>query len=344
VTDLPSGPPAADDLTPLVSVVMPILDEERHLAEAVGAAFAQTYGGPIEVILALGPSRDRTDEIAAELAAANPRILLVRNESGRTADGLNAAIAASHGPIVVRVDGHGLLDPDYVRTAVETLQETGAANVGGRMAAEGTTPFERAVAKAMTSVLGVGSASFHTGGAAGAEDTVYLGVFRREWLDRVGGYDPQFVRAQDWEMNHRIRQAKGLVWFTPALRVTYRPRASLKALSRQYFEYGRWRRVVSRAHRGTVNLRYLAAPAAVVGVVAGTVVGVALTPWAFVLPAGYAAVVVGGSVVIGNGLEPADRAWLPVVIATMHLSWGIGFLTSPASLVPDELRARSVGA
>ncbi len=173
----------------------------------------------------------------------------------------------------------------------------------------------------------------------GPADTVYLGVFRREWLERVGGYDPRFVRAQDWEMNHRILQAGGLVWFTPRLRVRYRPRASLKALSRQYFEYGRWRRVVSRAHRGTVNLRYLAAPAAVVGVVAGTVVGVVLTPWGFVLPLGYAAVVAAGSAVIGSDLELGDRARLLVVLPTMHLSWGVGFLTSPSSLVPDELRA-----
>jgi hypothetical protein len=231
-----------------------------------------------------------------------------------------------------------LLDPDYVQTAVDTLEATGAANVGGVMAAEGTTAFERAVARAMTSVLGVGAARFHTGGQAGPADTVYLGVFRREWLERVGGYDPHFVRAQDWEMNHRITKAGGTVWFTPKLRVRYRPRASLRALSRQYFEYGRWRRVVSRVHKGTVNLRYLAPPAAVLGVVAGTVVGVVLTPWGFVLPLGYAALVLAGSAVIGSGLSLADRVWLPVVIATMHMSWGVGFLTSPPSLVPEALR------
>jgi succinoglycan biosynthesis protein ExoA len=338
VSDAPAGGPGEGSPSPLVSIVMPILNEERHLAEAVGAAFEQEYDGPIEVILALGPSSDRTDDIARELADRDPRVHLVPNPSGRTADALNAAIDGAKGTVVVRVDGHGLLDPDYVRTAVETLAATGAANVGGLMAAEGTTPFERAVATAMTSVLGVGAARFHTGGEPGPADTVYLGVFRREWLERVGGYDPQFVRAQDWEMNHRILKAGGLVWFTPRLRVRYRPRASVKALSRQYFEYGRWRRVVSRAHRGTVNLRYLAPPAAVVGVVAGTVIGVALTPWGFVLPLGYAAVVVAGSAVIGSGLRPTDRAWLPVVLPAMHLSWGVGFLTSPSSLVPEQLR------
>jgi succinoglycan biosynthesis protein ExoA len=323
---------------PQVTVVMPILNEERHLAEAVGAALGQTYDGPLEVVLALGPSTDETDRIAAGLADADPRVRLVSNPSGRTADGLNAAIAASQGDVVVRVDGHGLLDADYVRTAVQILEETGAANVGGLMAAEGTTPFERAVAAAMTSVLGVGASRFHTGGDPGRADTVYLGVFRREWLDRVGGYDPRFVRAQDWEMNHRINQAKGLVYFTPQLRVRYRPRASLKALSHQYFEYGRWRRVVSRAHRGTVNLRYLAPPVALVGVVVGTAAGLTVTPWALVLPLGYVGLVVAGSAVIGRGLSAGDRAWLPLVLGTMHMSWGAGFLTSPRSLVPESLR------
>jgi succinoglycan biosynthesis protein ExoA len=317
---------------------MPILNEERHLEEAVSAAFDQHYDGSIEVVLALGPSKDRTNEIARALADGDPRVHLVDNPGGRTADALNTAIKAAAGDVVVRVDGHGLLDRDYVRTAVRTLEATGAANVGGVMAAEGTTPFERAVAAAMTSRLGVGAARFHTGGESGPADTVYLGVFRREWLERVGGYDPHFVRAQDWEMNHRIRQADGLVWFTPELRVRYRPRATLKALSRQYFEYGRWRRVVSRTHRGTVNLRYLAPPAAVVGVVAGAVVGAVLTPWGWLLPAGYAALVVGGAAVVGSDLAPGERARLAAVLATMHMSWGLGFLTSPPSLVPDQLR------
>jgi succinoglycan biosynthesis protein ExoA len=329
----------AGDAAPLVSVVMPILNEERHLAEAVDAALGQSYEGPLEVVLALGPSHDDTDAIARDLAAADARIRLVDNPSGRTADGLNAAVAAGHGPVVVRVDGHGLLDVDYVRTAVETLERTGAANVGGLMAAEGTTPFERAVAAAMTSPIGVGASRFHTGGEPGPADTVYLGVFRREWLERVGGYDPQFVRAQDWEMNHRIREAGGLVWFTPDLRVRYRPRSSLRTLAKQYREYGRWRRVVSRTHTGTVNLRYLAAPVAVVGVVGGAVLGALVTPWAFALPLGYAGVIVGGSVVVGRDLEAADRAWLPLVLATMHMCWGVGFLTSPRSLVPEQIRS-----
>ena len=321
-----------------------VLNEQRHLAQAVAHALDQDHVGPLELVIALGPSRDRTDEIAAELAAADLRIRSVRNPdpSGSTPAGLNAALAATRHPVVVRIDGHALLPREYVRIAVETMRETGADNVGGIMAAEGSTPFEQAVARAMTSRLGVGNASFHTGGAAGPADTVYLGVFRRSALERVGGYDETFLRAQDWEMNLRIRRTGGLVWFQPKLRVSYRPRSTVRALGRQYFHYGRWRRVVMRRHEGTVNFRYLAPPVALGGVVLGLGL-VAAGVWAgAVLPVGYVAAVTFGSTIESRGLPVAARVRLPVVMATMHLCWGAGFLSSPRRLATPGRRISTV--
>ena len=276
--------------------------------------------------------------------AADPRIRTVRNPngSGSTPAGLNAALAATRHPVVVRIDGHSLLPREYVRIAVETMRETGADNVGGIMAAEGDSSFEQAVARAMTSRFGVGNASFHTGGEAGEADTVYLGVFRRSALERVGGYDEAFLRAQDWEMNLRIRRTGGLVWFQPQLRVSYRPRSSVRALGRQYFHYGRWRRVVMRRHEGTVNFRYLAPPIALCGVALGAAL-VAAGVWAgAVLPVGYFAAVVVGSAVEGRGLSPRAWAQLPLVTATMHLSWGAGFLSSPRRLAARTGRMNAV--
>jgi hypothetical protein len=313
---------------PPVSVVIPVLNEAKHLHESVQRILDQDYPGELEIVLALGPSKDATDSVAAGLRARDPRVRSVRNPTGRTPAGLNAAIRASRHPVVVRVDGHGLLAPGYIRTAVRLLEETGAANVGGLMAAEGVTGFQKAVAAAMTSVFGVGGARFHTGGEAGPAETVYLGVFRREALERLGGYDESFLRAQDWELNHRIRSSGGLVWFTPDLSVTYRPRSSLVALGRQYFHYGRWRRVVMRQHPGTANARYLAPPVTVVACVAG-LAAAPVTVWALVVPAGYGAGIVAASLVIGRGLPLRSRLVLPAVLGTMHWSWGIGFLTSP---------------
>lgn len=323
----PQPPTTAPGDRPLVSVVMPILDEERHLEDAVAMVLRQDWPGPLEVVLALGPSRDRTDDVAARLAAADDRVRLVPNPTGRTPEALNAALGAARGEVVVRVDGHAEIPDDYVSTAVAVLEATGADNVGGTMDAQGRSPFERAVAAAMRSPLGVGSSRFHTGGGSGPVDTVYLGCFRRAALERVGGYDPRFTRTQDWELNHRIRATGGTVWFTPDLVVTYRPRSGFGALARQYRDYGRWRRVVASTHDGTLNPRYLAPPAMVVGTSAATLLGLVWPP-ALAVPVAYLLAVAAGGIAITAGERPRTRLLAGPVLATMHWSWGWGFLTS----------------
>ncbi|MGW7576367.1 glycosyltransferase family 2 protein [Streptomyces sp. NPDC054765] len=325
---------------PAVSVIMPVLNEERHLRNSVRHILEQEYAGEMEVVIALGPSTDRTDEIAAGLVAEDPRVHTVPNPTGRTPAALNAAIKASRHPIVVRVDGHGMLSPHYIATAVRLLEETGAANVGGIMHAEGENAWEDAVAAAMTSKIGVGNAAFHTGGQAGPAETVYLGVFRREALERQGGYNEEFIRAQDWELNFRIREAGGQIWFSPELRVQYRPRPSVKALAKQYKDYGKWRHVVARYHAGSINLRYLAPPAAVCAIAAGLVAGAVVTPWGLIVPAGYLAAIAAGSVPAGKGLPLTARARIPLALATMHMAWGVGFLTSPRSLAKKVIASR----
>jgi hypothetical protein len=335
-----------------VSVIMPVRNEERHLAESVGHVLNQDYPGEIELVLAVGPSRDATLEIARRLAASDARVTVVDNPSGRIPSALNAALSATRHQVIVRVDGHAMLPAGYIATAVRTLRETGAVNVGGIMAAEGITAFERAVAWAMTSPFGVGSARFHTGGGAGPADTVYLGTFCRDAVDGVGGYDERYLRAEDWEMNLRIRKGGGLIWFEPAMRVTYRPRASVAALGSQYFHYGRWRRVVARQHAGTINARYLAPPAAVTVMLAGVLAGAgglaalaagAGGSWPEALLAGFAVPLayLGGLLVVTatarRKIGGKALAWLPVALATMHVCWGTGFLTSPRRLVPCSI-------
>lgn len=308
-----------------VSVIMPILNEEPYLAEAVASVLAQDYPGELEVVLAVGPSTDRTEQIAAELAEHDARVVVVTNHTGRTPDGLNAAISASRHDYVIRMDGHGRMSPGYLATAVAVLEQTGAANVGGVMLAQGRTAFERAVAVAMGSRLGLGGGRFHTGGTAGEVDTVFLGAFRRSWLEKVGGYDSAFTRAQDWELNYRIRQARGLIWFTPELHVSYRPRPSLGKLARQYFRTGAGRRQVIEKYPSTANPRYLAPPIAVLAIAAGAIGG-SVRPALWAVPVGYAAAVTLGGLALGAAHGSAVAVRVPAVLATMHLSWGAGFL------------------
>jgi cellulose synthase/poly-beta-1,6-N-acetylglucosamine synthase-like glycosyltransferase len=310
-----------------VSVILPVLNEERYLESTVHAIAAQDYEGELEIILALGPSRDQTNSVAAILAQRDSRITLIENPSGKTADALNKAIAASHGPIIVRVDGHSILPAGYIREAVTTLVRTGAVNVGGMMAAEGVTRFERVVATAMRSKFGVGGASFHVGGAEGPADTVYLGVFLRSAVEEIHGFDPHFIRAQDWELNYRLRERGGLIYFNPRLQVTYRPRPNVRALAKQYFEYGRWRREVARNHRGTINARYLAPPMTLIGSIIGAV-GAFINPIFLALPLIYLAFILFGTLLLLMRNRSLEMLLLPFILITMHFSWAWGFITS----------------
>ncbi len=318
-------------LNPGVSVILPILNEERDLSECISAILQQKYDGKLEVILALGPSTDMTNQIAKSLAQSDSRIKLVDNPTGKTAAALNLAIAAASFEIICRIDGHAEISDTYIKTAVEIMNQTGAVNVGGLMNAAAAGGFQSVVARAMRSRIGVGASKFHTGGEAGAADTVYLGTFKKSAILQAGGFDEKYIRAQDWELNHRLRLNGGLIWFDPRLVVTYRPRDTFGKLAKQYFEYGRWRRAVSRKHQGTVNYRYLAPPIALVVNLLSLILGLFLNTIFFIPVITYLSIIILSGLYIGKGIY--EKITLPSVLITMHASWGFGFITSPKNLI-----------
>ena len=320
-----------------VSYVMPVLNEAGHLARAVEAILSQEYDGDSELVLALGASTDATDSIAAELAASDPRVRLVSNPLNDIPKGVNAAIRASRHPVVIRVDAHAELPAGYTQAAVEILRRTGCGNLGGVMVARGEGAVQRAIARAYNSPFGLGGGIYHHGEDETAADSAYLGVFRREVLFAVGLFDEELRRAEDWELNSRIRAAGYQVLFSPKLKVTYWPRASLDALRRQMYATGVWRGHLVRRQKGT-PLRYLPPPAVAL-IVGLSVVCLLLQALGLVRGAGrplaglihLAAVgyLAGASVVgvtrLGGG-GPTDRLLNAAVLITMHLSWGAGFL------------------
>ncbi|MGO4692164.1 glycosyltransferase family 2 protein [Glaciibacter sp. 2TAF33] len=316
---------------------MPVLNEVSHVRDAVDSLLAQDYDGPFEVTLALGPSIDGTTELVAEMSSVDPRIRVVENEIGSTPAGLNTAIRASRYPVIIRVDAHSVLPPDYARIAVETLERTGADNVGGIMDARGTTPFEKAVARAYGTRVGLGGTPFHVGGAEGAADTVYLGCFRRESILRVGLFDETIKRGQDWELNRRLRENGGTVWFTPRLRVTYRPRPSLSRLARQMLSTGLWRGELARRFPAANGIRYFVPPVMVLGVSVGLLLGIAglvqallgAAPWllaGLVVPAVYAVFVILATIAVSRPDGLRGALWFLVVLPCIHFCWGIGFV------------------
>ena len=222
--------------------------------------------------------------------------------------------------MIVRVDGHSHLSAGYIARAVETMRRTGAVNVGGLQVPVATTPFEQAVADATTSWLGTGGPSYRVGGVAGPVDTVFLGVFDREAIEGVGLFDERLVRNQDYELNIRLREAGGVVWFDPELSVGYRPRGSWRALAKQYFEYGYWKAAVVRMHPESAKPRQLVPPVAVAAVAGAAGLGLLWRRRLLAVPAAYAAVLLGAS---RRARRPVLQA---AVIGVIHVTWSVGVI------------------
>ncbi|WP_308195874.1 glycosyltransferase family 2 protein [Microbacterium aurugineum] len=349
--------PADESAAPLpgVSFVMPVLNEHAYLEHAVESVLAQDVDVPTELVLALGPSTDGTTELAQRLAETDERIRLVGNPAAHIPVGLNAAIRASRYATVVRVDAHSELSPGYAARALATLERTASANVGGVMHAEGRTPFQKSVARLYNSPVGLGGGAYHGSSQEGEAESAYLGVMRREVLDEVGLFDETIRRGEDWELNLRIRQAGHRVWFDPDLSVTYWPRESWTRLARQFRATGAWRGELVRRFGRRNGLRYFAPPALVLVAalalvlgalqLAGVITGV--VSWvASILVYGplalYVLLVMGVALAPGGG-GARQRLWTLLVLPTMHLSWGIGFIGGVLRGARDTVDASRLG-
>jgi hypothetical protein len=321
-----------------VSYVMPVYNEVGYVADAVRSVLAQDYAGPVEVILALGPSTDGTAEVVAALLGEDDRIRAVENPELDIPIGLNRAIAEARYPVIVRVDAHTELSSGYTARGVETLARTGAASVGGVMAAAGRPGVQAAIARAYNSRFGLGGASYHDDDAVeeGPAESAYLGVMDAAVLREIGGYDESLRRGEDWELNYRLRSAGHVVWFDPALQVRYWPRSSWAALGRQFWATGVWRGELVRRLGARNSLRYFAPPLFVVDLVlcvilapllaTGLVSGWAawLLALAYLGPLLYLALLAFAALRSSGG--PVDRLRVALAIAIMHVSWGSGFL------------------
>ncbi len=340
---------------PGVSYVIPVLNEAAYIGTAIRTVLEQDYAGAKELILALGPSTDRTDEVVAEFADKDARIIVVRNPETDIPVGLNIAIRVSRHPIIVRVDAHSELEPSYTKRAIAVLDRTGAANVGGVMKARGKTPFQSAVARAYNSRFGLGGGSYHGGADEGPAESAYLGVFRREVLDEVGLYDETIRRGEDWELNLRIRGAGHAVWFDPTLEVTYWPRESWTKLVRQFCATGIWRGELVRRYRGRNPWRFFVPPALVLALVLSVVLGVlqltevirgwpsAVSSLIYLAPLAYIALLVLLSFTRGGGPTWSDRWRFFYVLPTMHVSWGAGFILGVSRGAKDAVDTSRTG-
>lgn len=316
---------------PRVSVVVPCRNEVRHIEPFLeGLAEQLPVVGGFEVIIADGMSDDGTRDVLAKRCMADSKVRYVDNAGRIVATGLNMAIRAARGEIILRMDVHTLYASDYIRECVRVLDESGADNVGGPWCAEGEGYVGGAIAVAFNSPFSSGAAPSHSAGYEGLVDSVYLGCWRRDYLIASGMFDESLVRNQDDELNLRILRQGGKVWQSPRIRSRYRPRSSVSALFRQYMQYGYWKVQVIRKHKMPASFRHVVPAAFLVLIVAfaiaATFSGVAGRVLVVMLAAyGFVSLL---SSVVACALS---KRWkflpvMPVIFAAYHFGYGIGFM------------------
>lgn len=313
----------------LISVIVPVRNERDYIEVFLDSVFAQVDVPALEVIVADGLSTDGTREVLDRRALKDSRVSILTNHGRIVSTGLNAAIRAARGEIIVRLDVHTDYAPDYLVRSVSVLESSGADNVGGPWRAEGSGYIQCAIALAFQSPFASGGASSRRLAYEGPVDSVYLGCWRKETLLRLGLFDENLVRNQDDELNLRLIRGGGTVWQSPLIRSYYHPRSSLVRLFQQYAQYGYWKVCVVRKHRLPASMRHLI-PAGFLALVVLLLIGSLFfgqARWSLAgLCSTYALVCIGLSAVTCRKVEHWKYFLImPAVFMAYHLGYGVGF-------------------
>jgi len=313
-----------------VSVLIPVRNEAAHLRDVVAAMQAQQFDGVFELLFVDGRSDDGSRAILEALAAEDDRVRVLDNPRRRTPHALNLALRAARGRVIARMDAHARFPPDYLARGVERLEQGGVDQVTGPQLAEGDGRWSRRVALALSTRLGTGGADFrHSSDAEFEVDSGFVGLWWRETLERLGGWDEEWLNDQDFELAARIRKSGGRIVCVPAMAAGYIPRDSLRALAEQYHRYGFYRVKTSLRHPETMRRSHVLAPGLVVTAAAAAIAPRPVRRLARLGLGAYAAAVLATS---ARERPPADAAALPLVFVTMHVAWGVGFLRACATL------------
>ncbi len=314
----------------LVSIVLPCRNEQGYIQACLQSILEQEPPeGGFEILVADGMSTDGTRDYLQQIAKERPQIRVLDNPGRIVSTGLNAAIRAARGEIIVRMDAHTVYAPDYVRQCLAVLSETGADNVGGPMQTTAKSYMERAIRAVFHSAFAVGGARSHKAGYEGYVDTVIYGCWKKAVFERIGYFDEELVRNQDDEHNLRLARAGGKVYQSTRIRSWYHVRGSLKTLFRQYMQYGYWKVLVIRKHQTPASLRHLVPGTFLASLCLLAAFGLFWPPalWGAIgLGVLYAATALTAAVAIAARAEWKLLPVLPVVVACFHFGYGYGFL------------------
>ncbi len=322
---------------PFVSIIVPCYNEEATIGHLLDSILAQTYPREqMELIISDGMSTDRTREVIAAFQKehADLAVRVLGNLVRTIPSGLNQAIRESRGEIIVRLDAHSMPIPEYVERCVSAHRSGKGDNVGGiwEIHAGAETWMAESISLAAAHPLGAGDAQYRFNAKAGAVDTVPFGSFRRELIDKIGGFDETLLTNEDYEFNTRVRESGGTVWLEPSIRSVYFSRGTFGKLALQYWRYGFWKFKMLRRYPQTLRWRQALPPAFVSSLIALIVLSLWIVFMRYILAVLLFVYVISlGLAGLKLAIEKQKGFLLlgvPLAITTMHFAWGAGFLWS----------------
>jgi succinoglycan biosynthesis protein ExoA len=317
---------------PFVSIIMPVRNEAAFIQQSLGAILAQDYPpGRVEVIIVDGMSDDGTRAFLQEVASKEERVVILDNPKQIMPSGMNLGIKRARGEVIFCVGGHAVIPPSYVTECVECLHKENADGVGGAMDSDASGYVGEAIAAGMSSPFGIGASGFRTAGRSAAPvevDTLPFWAFRRGVFERVGLFNEQMVRHQDYELNYRVRRSGGKLLLLPWLRVKYYVRSTLPRFWRQYWQYGIWKGRFLRTYPASLHFRHLVPPLFVLSLLTALVLALLVPPAGILclcfLAAAYGCFLVVATACLALKGHLRHAPLIPLVLLSLHGIWGTG--------------------
>lgn len=318
-------------ILPFVSVIMPIRNEANFIERCLRAIFDQTYPSDLlEIVIADGESTDETRSIIESLKNETKiPITIVNNPKGIAPTGFNIAIEEAKGEIIVRIDGHTIVESNYIEECVDALLRTDACNVGGKMTAVSKNIVGNAISLVTSSRFGVGNARFHYSTREEYVDTVYLGAWRKETFEQYGFFNEELVRNQDDEFNYRLRSKGCKILLSPKIKSHYYNRSNFKSLWRQYFQYGYWKVRVMQMHPKQMSLRQFIPFGFVSALIVFGILSIffGIARWIlFIILGLYIMANLAATIKAVQKTKITALPYIFVSFAILHISYGFGFI------------------
>lgn len=315
---------------PVVSIIIPMRNEESYIGKNIRSLINQDYPkDSYEVIVVDGMSEDGSKKAVQSFSNNSSNIILLENPDFFTSYALNVGIRKSRGEIIIILGAHSFVEVDFIKKNVETFEKVEADCVGGPIATLGGTYSAKVISLALASPFGVGDVLFRYSKKEGYVDTVAFGAYKREVFEMIGLFDEELVRNQDDEFNYRLRRSGAMIFITPQIRSFYYSRATLKKLSKQYFQYGLWKVRVLQKHSKMMRLRQFVPVVFILSVIISLLLSFYNKSFFYLF-----SLIIGSHFVcdvlfsswIAKKHEWKHFLFLPIVFNILHWSYGFGFL------------------